>query len=61
MFGYSFVWRTWALTTYSLTKVDGPGRWVCFETIYWEWRDGKKVYYADEAMKSSAPDKYTGE
>ena len=53
MFGYSFVWRAWALTTYSSTKVDGPGRWIRLKTLYWELRDGKKVYYADEAMQHS--------
>ena len=53
MFGYAFVWRAWALTTYSNTKVDGPGRWVYFKTLYWEVRDRKKVYYADEAMQRS--------
>jgi hypothetical protein len=57
MFGYSFApLPTWALTTYSATDVDGPGRWICLKTIYWEWRDGTKVYYADEAFPASTED-----
>lgn len=52
MFGYEFVWVTWALTKYDAqaTKFDGPGKWVFFKTVYWELHDKKKIYYADEAI-----------
>jgi hypothetical protein len=50
MFGRTFVWLpVWALLEpYSPTKFDGPGKWLCFKTVYWEMHDGKKIYYAEE-------------
>lgn len=49
MFGYEFVWAAWVLINYNATKFDGPGRWVFFQTVYWEMHDGKKIYYLGDS------------
>ena len=52
MFGDEYVYLpVWALLTYNATKFDGPGKWVCFKTVYWEMHGGKKIYYVEPYSK----------